>query len=235
MSVFESLDVWRDPQPRSGAENMAVDQLLMEQVGREGGSPLLRIYAWSEPTVTFGYFLPLSDATDAFSSSPSSDAAPLTYVRRWTGGGVVDHRIDLTYTLMVPRDHPLASARGAESYRVIHQALTDTLNALGENVRLTVVDEGDGGAACFTNPVAYDLTNQAGEKVAGAGQRRSRYGLLHQGSVITDVDEAQFRGVFFEALSQNVQEKTPSAELLAEAKKLAAERYAAKAWLRKVE
>jgi len=227
MSVFESLDVWRDPQPRTGAENMAVDQLLLEQVVDR---PLLRVYDWSEPTVTFGYFLPLSDATEAF---PASDAAPLTYVRRWTGGGVVDHRIDLTYTLMVPRAHPLASARGAESYRVIHQALADALNELGENVRLTVVDEGDGGAACFTNPVAYDLTNQAGEKVAGAGQRRTRYGLLHQGSVITSVDGASLVEVLLKKLSENVQVVEPEADLLSAAAALAESRYATEAWLRK--
>ena len=120
MSVFESLDVWRDENPRSGAENMALDQLLMERVGKASERPLLRLYGWSEPTITFGYFLPLSDATDAFSDDR------LTYVRRWTGGGVVDHRIDLTYTLMIPRGHALATARGAESYRVIHQAIADT-------------------------------------------------------------------------------------------------------------
>jgi len=227
MPVFDSLHFWRDDRDRTGAENMAIDQLLMELVGTTGDTPLMRVYGWSEPTVTFGYFLPLSDATDAFSDDN------LTYVRRWTGGGVVDHRIDLTYTLMVPRSHPLASARGAESYRVIHQAVCDTLWAMGEKVRLTVVDEGDGGAACFTNPVAYDLTNLAGEKIAGAGQRRSRYGLLHQGSLITDVEPDEFGRKLAEELSDQVKEFFPTTDLLAVAPALAAERYGTDDWLRK--
>ncbi|NWK56503.1 hypothetical protein HW115_12855 [Verrucomicrobiaceae bacterium N1E253] len=205
---------------------MAVDQLMMEQVNDR---PILRVYHWVEPTVTFGYFLPLSEATDAF---PDDE---LTYVRRWTGGGVVDHRIDLTYTLAVPRSHELASARGAESYRVIHQAVANVMNALGESVRLTVVDEGDGGAACFTNPVAYDLTNMSGEKVAGAGQRRSRYGLLHQGSVITKITaEAFTQQLVSELCPGTPHDWDPGADMLEASLELAQARYATESWLKKL-
>jgi len=226
MSVFESLDFWRDEQPRTGAENMAVDQLLMELVGQRGGDrPILRVYEWSEPTVTFGYFLPLSDATAAFSDDE------LTYVRRWTGGGVVDHRVDLTYTLMIPRGHELATARGAESYRVIHQALADTLQALGEKVRLTVVDEGDGSAACFTNPVAYDLTDMSGEKIAGAGQRRTKFGLLHQGSVVTEANINQWATALVSELSTQPINWSPELSLLNDVGSLAENRYASDSWL----
>jgi lipoate-protein ligase A len=224
MPVFELLDFWRDETPRTGAENMAVDQLLMEQIGDR---PLLRIYEWSEPTVTLGYFLPLSDAADSFSGDD------LTYVRRWTGGGVVDHRIDITYTLVIPRSHELATARGAESYRVIHQALADTLGLLGEQVRLTVVDEGDGAAACFSNPVAYDLTNMSGAKVAGAGQRRTKYGLLHQGSVITVADRDRFAPALVRVLSDQASAWAPPLTMQDDARELAIKRYAEDSWLRK--
>ena len=207
---------------------MAVDQLLMELVGqRAGDRPILLVYEWFEPTVTFGYFLPLSDATDAFPDDK------LTYVRRWTGGGVVDHRVDITYTLAIPREHPLSTARGAESYRVIHQTLADALSKLGESVRLTVVDEGDGAAACFVNPVAYDLTNAVGRKVAGAGQRRTRHGLLHQGSVITGVDINALAEIFTPELCNASGCWSPQSQLLNEAPLLANERYATEAWLTK--
>lgn len=226
MSVFESLDFWRDETPRTGAENMAVDQLLMELVGRRGGDrPILRVYEWSEPTVTFGYFLPLSDATDAFSDEE------LTYVRRWTGGGVVDHRVDITYTLVIPREHPLSKARGAESYREIHQALADSLTGLGESVRLTVVDEGDGSSACFVNPVAYDLTNMMGQKVAGAGQRRTKFGLVHQGSVITSADIDQLSAALVKCFSAQCSNWRPEPSLLDAVNSLAVERYASDDWL----
>lgn len=228
MAVFESIDFWRDETPRTGAENMAVDQLLMERVGkRHSRRPLLRVYEWSEPTVTFGYFLPLSDATDAFPDEG------LTYVRRWTGGGVVDHRVDITYTLAIPREHPLATARGAESYRVIHQALAETFTELGQAVRLTEVDEGEGAAACFANPVAYDLTRPDGEKVAGAGQRRTRFGLLHQGSVIAEPAIDPFAAVLTDKLAFETKAWSADTALLAAVDDLAAERYASADWLAK--
>jgi len=223
---------------------MAVDQLLMQQVKQR---PLLRIYEWSEPTVTFGYFLPLSDALEAFPPTDSTAQASegksdvyrgdrlndLTYIRRWTGGGVVDHRIDLTYTLMIPRSHPIAVSRGAESYRLIHQALEKVFIQLGESARLTVVNEGDGAAACFQNPVAYDLTDADGKKIAGAGQRRSRYGLLHQGSVITSSDVREFSQALISELSDVSFPMTPDESLFESARVLAASQYNSEEWLHK--
>ena len=46
MPVFDILEYWSDITARTGAENMAVDQLLMERVSRH---PVLRVYQWSEP------------------------------------------------------------------------------------------------------------------------------------------------------------------------------------------
>ena len=62
--------------------------------------------------------------------------------------------------------------------------LARVLNALGQNVELSDHDDGD-GSVCFNNPVAFDLADTQGVKIAGAGQRRTRHGLLHQGSLLT--------------------------------------------------
>ena len=59
MPVFDNLIYWRDTTVRKAAENMAVDQVLMSRVGND---PILRIYDWSEPSVSFGYFHALEDA-----------------------------------------------------------------------------------------------------------------------------------------------------------------------------
>jgi lipoate-protein ligase A len=220
--VFETLKFWRDDETRTGAENMAVDQLLMECVGMH---PVLRVYGWSEPTVSFGYFLAQADARASFS------ADGLTYVRRWTGGGIVDHRIDITYTLAIPRAHALSVARGAESYRVIHQALANALLEMGEAARLSPVDEGGGALACFDNPVAYDITNAAGQKIAGAGQRRTRFGLLHQGSVVTAVSSAKLGQTLTSFLSTDVRQFAPEEVFFEDVASLASDRYATDAWL----
>lgn len=224
--VFGVLDIWLDDKPRTGAMNMAIDQLLMEQVT---DVPRLRVYGWSEATVSFGYFMSLDSAKAEFSDEG------LHYVRRWTGGGIVDHRSDVTYTLVIPRAHPLALARGSESYQLIHELLSAALVSLGENVSFLneLESQGDGGCACFTNPVEYDLLGESGKKVAGAGQKRTRQGLLHQGSVSLDVKADCFLQSLAEKMSHNMTTMKPNEEFFQQAEVLASQRYASAAWLQK--
>jgi lipoyl(octanoyl) transferase len=169
--ICEQMRLWVDPVRRSGPEAMAVDEWLLETVE----TPVLRVYRWAGEWASVGYFGEISVARRLF---PGVDL-----VRRWTGGGMVDHRSDWTYTLAVPRGEPLAELRGAESYRQIHAALAETLRAEGISARVSGGGEETGAVLCFENPVSYDLVGDDGGKLAGAGQRRSSQGLLHQGSV----------------------------------------------------
>ncbi|WP_338285583.1 hypothetical protein [Luteolibacter sp. LG18] len=150
---------------------MAVDEWLLETAT----VPVLRVYRWQPGWGSIGYF---GNLADAGRSHPE-----LKWVRRWTGGGTVDHRDDWTYTLVIPSDLPLARARGAESYHVLHAALAAILPLEGIDARLSDGTEETGAASCFENPVCHDLVDPTGRKLAGAGQRRSRQGLLHQGSI----------------------------------------------------
>lgn len=169
--IFERLRLWLDPVKRPGPEAMAVDEWLLETAEM----PVLRVYGWAGDWASLGYFGKMADARAAFPG--------VGRVRRWTGGGMVDHRADWTYTVVAPRGEPLAGWRGAESYRRIHAALAETLAAEGIAARLSAGHGETGAALCFENPVGHDLLGADGRKLAGAGQRRSRQGLLHQGSV----------------------------------------------------
>lgn len=169
--LFETLQLWFEEPARSGPENMAVDEWLLTHAE----SPVLRVYRWEENWGSLGYFGAISEARKTFPG--------LDWVRRWTGGGLVDHRDDWTYTLVVPGGESLASQRGAESYRLIHEALGSVLASETGGIRLSVGEQVTGAAACFENPVEHDLVDGSGLKRAGAGQRRTKMSLLHQGSV----------------------------------------------------
>ena len=169
--VFEDMQLWIDPVKRSGPEAMAVDEWLLETVE----APVLRVYGWLGEWGTVGYFGKLADARISFPE--------VEWVRRWTGGGTVDHRADWTYSVIVPDGEPLVSLRGAESYLTIHAVLADVLQREGIDARLSTGAEATGAAACFENPVSHDLVGAGNRKIAGAGQRRTKRGLLHQGSV----------------------------------------------------
>ncbi len=171
MKAFETLQLWVDPLWRQGPEAMAVDEWLLEIVE----FPVLRVYQWAGDWASVGYFGELQAARDLFPG--------VELVRRWTGGGMVDHRQDWTYSLVVPRGEKWAEARGAASYRVIHEAVAAVLRGEGIEARLSQGMEETGAAACFENPVSHDVLGRGAIKLAGAGQRRSRQGLLHQGSV----------------------------------------------------
>lgn len=178
--VLSELNVWHDCEERDGPLNMAVDEWLW----RTTTVPLLRIYGWSGEWMSIGYF-----------SASSAVSEGRAFVRRPTGGGLVDHRGDWTYTLIIPRGQILAELPGAESYRLVHQALCDVLCAEGLDCHLISGLQEMQSDFCFQQPVRYDLVDELGNKLAGAGQRRGKQGLLHQGSVQAVTDQIPQRGM----------------------------------------
>jgi len=168
-----TLKLWMDPESRSGPECMAVDEWLHSL----STHPILRVYRWQGEWGSLGYFDRLGQAQESYPEISQ-------WVRRWTGGGTVDHRSDWTYTLILPfKAIGRERLGGAESYRFIHQALCKALEPEALGIRLSGGDGQTGAPTCFDNPVAHDLIDATGRKVAGAGQRRSRSGIMHQGSV----------------------------------------------------
>ncbi len=186
--MLETLELWIDEPVRDGFANMAVDDWLLDTVIR----PVLRIYAWEPGWGSFGYFVADAEASEALPG--------LRRVRRRTGGGIVDHRHDWTYTLVVPTGEPLADLRGGESYRYIHAALAVALEQEGHRACLAADPGPVKGGECFARPAAHDLLDAGGRKIAGAGQRRSGRGLLHQGSVAVPLGP-EFGKVLAAALS----------------------------------
>ena len=150
--LFDRLEVMDDTQPHEGTLNMALDEVLLVNVGL---TPLLRIYRWSKPAVSFGYFEPCKPV---MLSHPEHEP-----VRRWTGGGVVRHEHDVTYSLLVPRLHPMMNLPAGESYRLIHEALRLGLHALGSApislVQQDLKNQQVGSQVCFEMPVRHDLVS----------------------------------------------------------------------------
>lgn len=156
--------------------NMAMDEVLLE-VAPELGAPLIRIYRWDRPSLSIG----------SSQLYPESEAERFTIVRRPTGGGNVFHDRDLTYTAVIPAGHPVAALNRMESYRIFHEAMLPMLAAFGVAAELKS-DETPGvdraTMKCFVSPSRFDVVAAAGAKFAGAAQRRTRNGILHQGSIL---------------------------------------------------
>ncbi len=178
----------------SAAENMATDFLLLQRYP-EPTAARFRHYGWHRPAFTFGYSQKIAYIR---AQLPAGETVELC--RRPSGGGLVDHRHDWTYTLVIPRGHALYDERAPESYRIVHAALADSLNALGQPARLqdtcpsnpAASDSENPDAAacikgptiCFTRAELHDVIHpETQAKIAGAAQKRSKHGLLFQGSL----------------------------------------------------
>jgi len=228
MSIFAALNVYHDIAPRSAAMNMAIDEALLESAA----APSIRFYRWDSPALSFGYFGRFADVADK--------ACERDLVRRWTGGGIVFHGEDLTYSVVIPANDPVFAESPMSIYENVHRALRKALVANGERAELApvagVVDAGtaivDRGFNCFANAVRSDVTID-GRKVAGAAQRRTRGGLLQQGSVQYVELGNGLAERFVQALSANCSERKIADEILNRAWELARQKYESDAWLRR--
>src|SRR5437764_14717369 len=93
---------------------MAIDEALLETAVL----PTIRFYRWRSPALSFGYFGKFSDV--------AIYAAERDLVRRWTGGGIVFHGDDLTYSSVVPASSPVFAESSIAIYGKIHRALCGT-------------------------------------------------------------------------------------------------------------
>lgn len=168
-------EVWHllDSPPGQPAWNMAIDDVLLANAA-SNGRPVLRFYRWTEPAATFGY------------SQRYAAVATLTtlrpLIRRPTGGGLVPHDADWTYSVTIPPDHPWYGWSAVESYRRMHEWLRRAFAECGVATELAPCCNPAGPGQCFVGAEKHDLLLNS-RKIAGAAQRRNRQGLLIQGSV----------------------------------------------------
>jgi len=155
------------------AFNMALDEALLEAVSRLG-KPVLRFYGWTEPAATFGYFQKYADVERATRLRP--------LIRRPTGGGIVPHDADWTYSAIFPPGHAWHALKAEESYRRIHDWLRLAFAELKIETKLAPCCKKTLPGQCFAGHEKFDLLWR-GKKIAGAAQRRNKMGLLIQGSV----------------------------------------------------
>ena len=155
------------------AYNMALDEALLENAATLG-QPVLRFYDWTEPCATFGYSQKIAVIETA------TDLRPL--IRRCTGGGLVPHDGDWTYSLIFPPDHEWALLTATESYRRTHKLLQAAFEKIGVETELAKSCRRPKPGESFEGHELHDLLWN-GKKIAGAAQRRNGHGLLIQGSV----------------------------------------------------
>lgn len=163
--------------PRQGADNMAIDEMLLRRSSMSA-SPTLRFYFWDRPTVSLGYFQSLNARED---HAPS---LTLPLVRRATGGGAIVHHHELTYSLIIPITDRLKNQH-LEYYFAVHRGVIATLANFGIEAELAEGTQArqDDPFLCFERRADGDVLIQ-GHKVLGSAQRRHASALLQHGSLL---------------------------------------------------
>lgn len=229
-TLFATLNTYHDALSRDAAMNMAIDEALLEIAI----VPAIRFYRWDHPALSFGYFGRFRDV--------EKFATERDLVRRWTGGGIVLHGEDLTYSIVIPANDPLFAESSMFIYERIHDAICQALGRDGLLFRrdeLPLVQDMQkhvppmsGREHCFANPVRADVMLN-GQKVAGAAQRRTKRGLLHQGSIQGVELEEDFARDFAKTLAASVIAQEIHDAIEQRSREIASEKYSTEAWLRK--
>jgi lipoate-protein ligase A len=189
--------------------NMAIDTALLQTIPPE--TALFRHYGWTEPTITFGY-------SQRFREIAATTPEGVVLCRRATGGGIVDHRNDWTYSLTLGPEPAATQSSSTALYEKVHVAIVGTLRFLEVPARLAPCPKKcaetpakqAGPDQCFIQPVMNDVLTQAGRKIAGAAMKRGRTGFLIQGSIDRaalpeSLDFQAFQRGFLAQLSETLQ------------------------------
>ena len=186
--------VWKiiDTGSASAQELMDKDKKLLDEIEAEE-NPILHLYHFKNRSATYGHFIQPKD----FFSLEAVAEKQLDLAKRPTGGGVIFHLWDLAFSVLVPAQHPFFSLNTLENYSFVNRAVLLAVEEFLEKkgCELTLEDGAVLGHGCvhfcMAKPTKYDVMLD-GKKVAGAAQRRTAKGFLHQGSISLLLPETEW-------------------------------------------
>ena len=207
--------------------NMSLDEALFASTISDESSPVIRLYGWSMPAMTIGYFQKHSD----FSSSQ------LPIVRRMTGGLSVEHGKDVSYCFVASRNDWPFVADQEKNYQALHSAIGTALNSMGINCAFFRGSVNSGfNSICVKTFYPNDLILE-GKKILGSCQRKRGNTLLVQGSIhlaglMDKLDEfAMHLSEAFRKQHEVILTKQPvSGKVLQISEALAKNKYSADSW-----
>ncbi len=156
-----------DP-PLNAAVNMARDRAILEMQSMKNPVPTLRIYRWSSPSVTIGYFQKVSETVNTDFCRRNG----ISITRRITGGGTVLHHRELTYSFTLPVKKKIIPESVKDSFRAIITPIISSVRSLSINAEYKPV-----------NDIVI-----SGRKISGSAQVRKRGVLQQHGTLLLDID-----------------------------------------------
>jgi lipoyl(octanoyl) transferase len=167
-----------------GVANMAIDEALLDGFDPASSAPVLRLYGWDPPALSMGRF----QNPDTVLDLARCRARGVAIVRRITGGGVIYHADELTYSLVCSPSQIPGAGSVKESYRALNRFLLEFYRGLGLPAAYAIDAEalprrpGARTAFCFAGRESFDVL-ACGRKIGGNAQRRTRSAVFQHGSI----------------------------------------------------
>lgn len=169
--------------PRTGFENMAIDETLVESLLNKLSVPTFRLYSWNPSCLSLGFHQPVSEV-----NLENLQKKKLDLVRRPTGGRAVFHANEITYSAAIPLQNQSASFW----YDKIHKAFFDVFRQMNIPVEISTATDNfkaiyknSTSVPCFVSSAKSELLIE-GKKVVGSAQRVFGSVLLQHGSILID-------------------------------------------------
>lgn len=176
------LKVLQTP-PGTANDNMQLDEKLLKELD-QSKEPILHLYEWKHPSITYGYFI----QPEKVFNLEKVQAHSFDLARRSTGGGVVFHSWDFAFSFLLPSINEHFSRSTLENYQFVNRLVLQAIRSLVEKKDLILTPEDSPLTHlqmkhfCMARPTKYDVLLH-GRKVAGAAQRKTKLGYLHQGTI----------------------------------------------------
>ncbi|MFQ6065665.1 MAG: biotin/lipoate A/B protein ligase family protein [bacterium] len=180
---METKREWRliDSGYRDAYTNMAIDEAVFLMREKLGLPSTLRFYGWKPAAISIGYFQRIEDP-----SLKEYKRQRLTIVRRFTGGGAILHRGEITYSLACSAHEFAAFREIIKTQKLVHEAIILGLQNLGMKAELKRKKiKRPNPYFCFVYPSKYDVV-EAGRKIVGSAQRRKNRAFFQHGSILID-------------------------------------------------
>lgn len=180
------MQKWRfvDSGSLDGSQNMAIDEALLLSFDPQISLPLLRLYGWSPPALSLGRFQKADEILD----TARCRATGVPFVRRITGGGVIYHADEITYSMVCAPDQIPAVSSIKDSFRILTGFLLQFYRRLGLraayaiDVKTGAERLGERTTYCFAGKETFDILLD-GRKIGGNAQRRIKQVIFQHGSI----------------------------------------------------
>lgn len=169
--------------------NMAIDEAMLIEHCKGATPPTLRIYRWKPPAISIGYF---QEPKQELNINRCNEQG-INFVRRITGGGIIFHNHELTYSLVCSKEEVGLYNSVKDSYREICLFLINAYKKLGLNAHFAIDHEKNEGklgkpsSFCFASKEEYDILIES-KKLGGNAQRRRQGVIFQHGSIPLRLD-----------------------------------------------